>query len=88
MGRFHVLKLDIDIEHVFDGFLDSLSEDARNGNLDPPESMRTAENRYGPIYDADKCIENLKVDLLVDGDSVDAFKLHDSLTVAYTFTLK
>ncbi len=43
---------------------------------------------YGPVYDNFDCIDNLCVSLMVDGQEVDVLKVHDELTIRYSFDLK
>ncbi|MBI3119309.1 MAG: ATP-binding cassette domain-containing protein [Candidatus Hydrogenedentes bacterium] len=59
----------------------------KDENAQRPQKSRN-ESIYGGIYDEFNHIENLSVTFRVEEREVDAFHVHDSLTIRYSFDLK
>jgi len=52
------------------------------------DQVQDGDGLYGPIYNEFDRLDNLSVRLLVGGESVDSFAVHDELVIEYSFYLK
>lgn len=81
------------VEHYVDSIEQEEAEKVRQLNELSQEALtrpsrRTAQSIYGPVYSDFEHIDNLQVKLMVGGEANNIVKVHQAMTIRYSFDLK